>query len=1353
MSKDSRPNDIFDRAAQYLVIAYQVIVVLAMIAIPFWALDFFQQPFLGAFLEHTLVSNGVGPDEPEPEWALYNDFSAAAQGDHGFGNHLASLAALDPNGSPLKIIQPVRLSQIQGFLKDQGLRVGDTIAMDFRNPQGIAMQYKVKLSTFPASDQLRYFYLPYSIGLIYLFVSLWIFGLRSTETAGRAFSILASSVAIISGGLLDLYTSNHLTYLWITAVALVGASIFHLALVFPQESSLIRRFPYARWIVYVVALILSLIQFTVLFDFNRPALYATTWKISYIFAGLGVLYFMGTMLYRFFRSTSPVVRQQARTILIGALLGFGYISAWLLLTSVYTMNFNPYLGFLPLAIFPATTGYTVLRYRLLRIDYLVGRGVLYTIMTILVMGGYLLIALGPGLLLGKAIGPDNPLLIAATVILTAFVLNYARGWLQSGVDRVFFRGERAHQDRLKIFTRELTQAVALNDILRILREQIMASLMPNMLHIFVYDSLSDQYIATVDESGRLSSDIRFAANSPLPATMSRERLPLFMDQDRRLNTLFAERGRLFLLGAQLFVPMPGRERLVGWLALGDRMSGESYAQHDISFLEAISSQSAVALERAQVVTNMERRVNEMNALSRVAQGINITLAFDDTLELIYAQTAQIIPVTDFHLTLFNKQGQHAYYAFCLEHEDRLVEKENVPLTAKTTLDQEVILSRRAMLVYDFVSQCQVLGVNPPFKGIHAWLGVPLNAGSETIGVMSVASHDPSITYTNAHMELLQSVANQAAGAIVKTRLLQETERRAQQLSSLNVITQQLTSTLELQPLLKSILESAVTILNTEAGSLFLVDEHTDELIFQVTVGLVASNLAGQRLPAGTGVVGKAVTTRSPVIVNNVAATTTWNPTPDKQTGFVTRAILAVPMEVKGRVIGIIEIINKKDGNPFGTDDQNLLSAFAGQAAVAIDNARLYTLTDQELTARVEELSVMQRIDRELNTSLEVNRALRSTLEWAMRQSHSEAGLIGFVEEKGLRVMEDQGYTGEVNAYKEDYMPLTHPVIKLAIDTGQPQRISLESVDENLAFLTNAHSQMIIPIRRESKAIGLFLLESTQMDAFQESMLAFLTRLSDHAAIAIANSQLYAEVQQANNSKSEYASFVAHELKNPMTSIKGYAELLAAGAVGPMTEMQSNFLGTIRANIERMKTIVEDLNDNSKIEAGRLRLDFKAVEVADVTENVVRSTRRQIEDKKQTIEVALPNVLPKIWADRTRVEQIMVNLVSNAYKYTPEAGVITIAAESADNTWDTQGPPKVIHIWVKDNGLGITPEDQKKIFTKYFRSEDDQARKSPGTGLGLNITRSLVEMQGGTIWFESEFRKGTTFHFTVPVSET
>ena len=201
--------------------------------------------------------------------------------------------------------------------------------------------------------------------------------------------------------------------------------------------------------------------------------------------------------------------------------------------------------------------------------------------------------------------------------------------------------------------------------------------------------------------------------------------------------------------------------------------------------------------------------------------------------------------------------------------------------------------------------------------------------------ITVGSRDASVTYTPGQMELLQAIADQAAGAIVKARLLQETEQRAHQLTILNEITRQLTGTLESEPLLEKILQSAVSILNCEAGTLFLVDEQTDELVFRVVISPVASDLVGQRLAPGTGIVGEAVQTRQPVIANNVKETTAWWSDTDKTTGFVTRAILAVPLQVKERVIGVLEVINRKDGLPFVEDDVNLLAAFAGQAAVAI----------------------------------------------------------------------------------------------------------------------------------------------------------------------------------------------------------------------------------------------------------------------------------------------------------------------------------------------------------------------------------------------------------------------------------
>ncbi len=1341
MLPSERLNPIVDRVLQVVVLVYQGIALITFLVIFFLAIGWLQTPFLGAFVEQTMVFNGVGPANPPAAWGLFQDNSL----------HL-TYQLVKVNGMDVQSETQVRTALAHDL-------PGQSVPVVLRRIADGQMETRaVILHAFPDSDRTVYFIIPFVIGLIFLGISLWIFGLRRTESSGRAFALFATSMAIASAGVFDLYTTHVLSLLWTFSLACGGGALIDLALVFPQETRWVQKRRYLSWIGYAVGLVLFILAAINLYNFNHPTAYFLNWRIIYIMVGLSVIFFIGMMLYRRIAARSPVVRHQAGVILVGMLISFGLLAAWFLgsalqgllhVSGPFSENFSPYL-LLPTILFPLVMGYTILRYRLLRTDWLVRRGVQYALLTVLALSGYALLVSGLTLIFGQAFKMTNPIFLGVLVFLLALGLNPLRNWLQRFVDDVFFRGVQAYEQRVRAFSYEMTNTVNLTVIVRTLREHIASSLLPEQLHIYIYDPVNDQYAAAAGEDEHPTSDILFNAASPLIKLLQRSSMPVSFDEGAMRTELIPEQTRLALLNVLLFVPLPGSERPIGFLALGPRRSGDVYSTRDLGFLEQISIAAAVAIERAQVIDKLERRVREMNILARVAQGVNVTVAFDDILELIYAQTDQALPVDDFHITLYEKENNYYYFAFCVEKDDRVGSHENLPMPPDMGLSPEVIRSRRGILTPDYTRECQARGVKPYSEGVYSWTGVPLNTGAETIGALSVGSRSASIVYTAGQQDLLQSIAEQAAGAIVKARLFQEAEQRAHQLSILNDITRQLTGTLETEPLLQNILDSAVSILNCEAGSLFLVDAATDELIFKATAGPVAQNLAGQRLAAGTGIVGEAVQSRKAIISNNVQRASTWFASTDKNTGFITHSILAVPMQVKESVIGVLEVINRKDGLPFGEDDQNLLSAFGGQAAVAIDNARLYTLTDQELSARVEELSVMQRIDRELNASLDVARAMRLTLEWAMRQSNADAGLIGILEEKGIRLMAQQGYEEIEQTYKETLIPLEQLAMRTAVETSQLQRIALDERAPGL--LAGAHTQTVVPIHREARVIGLIVMESRLAEDQSSESLAFLTRLSDHAAIAIANAQLYHEVQAANEAKSEFVSFVAHELKNPMTSIKGYTELLAKGAVGSITDMQANFLSTIHSNVERMSTLVSDLNDNSKIEAGRLRLDFKAIDVASVVDEVMRSTKRQLEDKKQSANLNIPSKLPKIWANSTRLAQIITNFVSNANKYTPDNGVITVGAEQSANQWDAGGAAEVIHIWIKDNGIGISLEDQKKVFQKFFRSDDSKAREAPGTGLGLNITKSLIEMMGGRVWFESEFRQGTTFHFTVPVAQ-
>lgn len=1313
---------------QGIVFAYQVIAVILFLSGLYFAYNWLQQPFLGALYEHTLVFNGTGPRDGTPAWALFDQVVV--------GDQLVAI-----NGEPVK-----SAAEIHAIL--QGYFPGEDVNVSVRSENAAERLLTVTLYSFPSSSRTIYFVIPTILGTIFLAASLWIFGLRRNEPAGRAFSLFTTSLAIATGAYFNLVTTHQFTILWTAAAAISAGALIDLALTFPVEPRIAINRPYLRWGGLLIGTILFITAYPKLFNFEEPTAYIRSWQYIYGFIALSILFYIGMNLYHAIYAQSPVVKTQARTIVIGTTFAFIPLGIWLLIGFFRPANFSPYL-FLPLALFPLVIGYTILRFRFLRTDDVVRRGLMYVLLTVLVMVGYGLLLFGISLIFNSALPSNNAYLMGGLILLLVLFLEPIRTRLQGLVDSIFFRGERAYAEQLQDFSHRLTTALDLNTIGMILREQIASTLAPSRVHVYTYDTLNDFFSALPGNDRRPTSDIRFTATSSFARYFETERLPLYLDNTAALPApLQAEQSRLALLGARLFIVLPGKQRVNGWLALGPRLSGQPYGPRDLQFLENICDQASIAIERLQTVAHLERQIQEMNALTRVSQGVNVTLTFDDVLELIYAQTSQIIPTSHFHITLYNEASDYFYYGFCVENNERIPERENLPFSANTSLSPEIIRKSRQLITQDYVRECQARNLTPTLENVFAWMGVPLNAGAESIGALSIGSRDGATAYTRGQLELLQAIADQTAGAIVKARLLQETQQRARQLSTLNEITRQLTSTLELGPLLQNILENAVGILNCEAGSLLLLDEQSKELVFKVTVGPVAANLIGQRLPAGTGIVGRAVQTRSPVIENEEQSATSkkFNGV-DQQTGFVSRSLMAVPLQVKDRVTGVVEVINRRDGLPFVVGDQELLTAFAGQAAVAIENTRLFMLTDQELATRVEELSVMQRIDRELNASLEMDRAMRITLDWALRQSGAEAGLIGMLEEGKLRVMAYQGFDERLANLPDQTMKMELPAMVHSIENGQPQLLTVTESTEKL--LSSAHTQLIVPIRRETLVIGLLHLESTSDSQVD---IDFLTRLTDHAAIAISNAQLYGEVQRANVAKSDFVSFVAHELKNPMTSIKGYTELLAGGAVGQINEMQTNFLTTIKSNVERMSTLVSDLNDNAKIEAGRLRLEYKATNAPDLVDEVVRSLKRQIEDKKQTLEIVVPEKISPMWSDRVRVGQVLTNLVSNAYKYTPEGGALQLGVEETANQWDPEGAARVVHLWVKDNGIGLSLEDQQKMFQKFFRSDDPKAREAPGTGLGLNITKGLVEMQGGKIWFESEYRKGTTFHFTVPVAE-
>jgi signal transduction histidine kinase len=391
-----------------------------------------------------------------------------------------------------------------------------------------------------------------------------------------------------------------------------------------------------------------------------------------------------------------------------------------------------------------------------------------------------------------------------------------------------------------------------------------------------------------------------------------------------------------------------------------------------------------------------------------------------------------------------------------------------------------------------------------------------------------------------------------------------------------------------------------------------------------------------------------------------------------------------------------------------------------------------------------------------------------TLDWGLRMTNATAGSVGLVnwEQNTIELLATREYT-----YQPASLPLDRGLTGQAAQSGQPVLVNDVSQDTRyVAGSPTTQSQLSVPIKRENDVIGVMNLESDTLNAFGLLQMDTATRLADHAATAIINAQLYQEVKRANDAKSEFVSIVSHELKTPMTSLKGYTDLLVKGMAGPVNEMQAQFLGTIRANVDRMSTLVNDLLEVSRIETGRLKLDLRPIDLATALEDTLRTTRAQIDERQQTLELSVPDDLPPVLADKSRVIQVLTNLISNAYKYTPNGGHIAIAVtreQAAQPPHTLSGnvpatrpdlhfvPNPAGYVWcaIKDDGVGINAEDRAKLFQKFFRSGDQAVRDQPGTGLGLAITKSLIELQKGAIWVESEGvpGQGSTFAFSIPIA--
>ncbi|MFO7681366.1 MAG: GAF domain-containing protein [Chloroflexota bacterium] len=558
------------------------------------------------------------------------------------------------------------------------------------------------------------------------------------------------------------------------------------------------------------------------------------------------------------------------------------------------------------------------------------------------------------------------------------------------------------------------------------------------------------------------------------------------------------------------------------------------------------------------------------------------------------------------------------------------------------------------------------------------------------------------------------------------------------LAALYEVSSQLGTSLDLSEVLNQVMDAIIQLTGAERGFLMLYDEVSGALRTEAARNVDQETIEGQSMQISRTVLQRAATTGNGILTNNAQEDERFS-AQESVIGFQLRSIMCVPLRARGRVMGAVYVDNRLYSGVFQSEDLELLATFANQAAIAIDNARLFTQTDQALARRVEELSIFQRIDQQLNQSLELNAVLSSALDWAMRLTTADSGSIGLIQQ----TEETQILQLLVNSGVEDgklrQVPLTHPILaqimaeKRSIFTAAATKA--QSIDGSPAVV-----QLVVPISRKEDIIGLITLESQTATALDADDKAFVERLADRAAVAIENARLYEAIAAANQSKSEFISIVTHELRLPMTSIKGYTDLILSGMTGALNEQQKQFMEVIKRNLGRMSVLVSDLSDINRIESGRMKFEFAAFELRDVVEDVTDSLREQITGREQSLTVHVAPEVTAVYADPRRINQILTNLLSNAHKYTPAGGKLHIEITQENGR---------AQVAVIDAGIGISEENQAKLFTQFFRAEDEAVREQAGWGLGLSIVKKMVEAQSGEIWFESALGKGSTFTFTIP----
>jgi GAF domain-containing protein len=787
--------------------------------------------------------------------------------------------------------------------------------------------------------------------------------------------------------------------------------------------------------------------------------------------------------------------------------------------------------------------------------------------------------------------------------------------------------------------------------------------------------------------------------------------------------------------SELLVPIRKEARVLGVLNLESPQVGAFDLEHQ-RFVEQLAAQTAIALENARLYDEAQNRILQLDTLNDLSSVLSSQLDPETVFETLYERVSILFSPAAFFVGLVDKEKQVVTYPFMIENEQRIHGQETV---LGEGLSSWVILRGRQLSLDNLISQGPEYGATTVAgtAQIGSWMGAPLLAGDEVIGLLSVQSFETGV-YTPAHLQFLTTLAHHAAVAIQNAKLFaqirsfndqleQEVAARTEELADTNLqlmvekerleelynISHQLSTSLELDEIVQRGLQLVTAVGGVTRGSILLLDPGQGALEYRAAVVRPGETVQPPRSvrPQDWGLLGWVARERRGALIGDVLQDPRW--IPSAEWGHDIRSMICVPLMSGDELLGLLSLTHPEPSY-FSESHFRLVSTVANEMSIAIHNATLYEyITDQAtrlalaLKVQEEEASNRKAILESITDGVIVLDARADTrYQVLMLNAAAErmcavdaAEILGRQVPRGLQGLDIAPDVLSLMVMLEEMCRFDAPA------PPQQKRFTLRNKVLNLTL-----SQVVSPQGEIMGGVAVF------RDVTKEV--------------------------EVDRMKSEFISTVAHELRTPMTSIKGYTDLILMGTVGAVSDMQTQFLTVIKNNADRLSVLVADILDLSRIETGRIQLNRRYVAISDLVQDVVSSLANQITAKDQTLSVAVADDLPDVKLDRDRIIQVLTNLVSNANKYTPEGGSIGISAR-------VDGPLLVVA--VRDTGYGISEADLEKLFeTRFFRANNPNVQFVSGTGLGLVIARSLVEMHGGRIWAESVVEEGSTFTFTIPL---